>query len=117
MEKRQHYDKIKDFISENKYYTFVNKELSSDFTGDLRKLIYDIAQQQESVTKWNIGFGFILHNYIENKFKYFYPSTNNLLFENAFEISNNQDLFDFYKKDCGIRSVSLIHFGYTLDTL
>ena len=90
---------ISDRETIKKHYKIINVEIDSAFTYfDLEKLFSDIYHRQENAFKINLGFGFILYNTVEEKFKYFYNSSNNLLFEHAITIANLKDLSNFYKK-------------------
>ena len=76
----------------------MNKALTPEFTyRDLRNLLYDIYANEKSVYKTNMGFGFMLYHTIEKKFKYFYVSSNNLLFEKAFQVSNKKDVSNLFQ--------------------
>ena len=65
---------------------------------DLYQELIRIYTSQTNAFKSNIGFGFILYNINTEEFKYFYCSSNNLLFQNAVTINNFQDLTHFINK-------------------
>jgi hypothetical protein len=65
---------------------------------DLKKILFDIYAKQGNTFKINLGFGSILYQVVDEIFKYYYVSNNNLLFETAITISNRRDLIDFIKK-------------------
>ena len=88
-------DKIFDQVTKYKYVEKINKQISSDFTyRQLRDFLDDIYSQQTDAYKINVGFGYILYHSVKNEYKYYFNSTNNLLFENAFTISNSHDKSD-----------------------
>ena len=77
----------------------INKKIDPEFTyKDLEKVIQDIYNTQTTSFKLNLAFGFILFDTINSVFRYYYNSTNNLLFEKAITISDRQDLDDLMKK-------------------
>ena len=89
----KHRNKICDSRSEGKFHVLINKKLTSDFTyNDLQKLLDDIYVSQRTAFKVNLGFGFMLYHTISKEFKYFYVSSNNLLFARAFTISSKKDI-------------------------
>ena len=86
-------------ICERANYKIINRQIDSIFTyGDLEKLFIDIYSEQQNAFKVNFGFGFILYDTINEQFKYFYNSSNNMLFEHAITIADRQDLAKFLKK-------------------
>ena len=92
-EMEKHHNKICDSRSEGKFHVLINKKLTSDFTyNDLQKLLDDIYVSQRTAFKVNLGFGFMLYHTISKEFKYFYVSSNNLLFARAFTISSKKDI-------------------------
>lgn len=96
---KQKASEINDRETIKRHYKIINIEIDSAFTYfDLEKLFSNIYNQQENAFKINFGFGFILYNTVEEKFKYFYNSSNNLLFEHAVTIADRDDLLNFYKK-------------------
>ena len=96
---KQKASEINDRETIKRRYKIINVEIDSAFTYfDLEKLFSDIYNRQENAFKINFGFGFILYNTVEEKFKYFYNSSNNLLFEHAVTIADREDLLKFYKK-------------------
>ena len=105
-----HIDKIFSQVSKYKHVEKVNKQINSDFTYlQLRDFLNEIYSQQTEAYKINIGFGYVLYNTIKKEFKYYFNSSNNLLFEKAFTISNMADVRDFLKK---IVDVDLINNYY-----
>ena len=75
------YNLIRDNVVQRTVYMKMNKELTPEFTyGDLRKILYDIYANEKFVYKINMGFGFMLYHIVKKEFKYFYVSSNNLLF-------------------------------------
>ena len=96
---KQKASEINDRETIKRHYKIINIEIDSAFTYfDLEKLFSNIYNQQENAFKINFGFGFILYNTVEEKFKYFYNSSNNLLFEHAITIADREDLLKIYKK-------------------
>ena len=87
----KHRNVIRDHTYKRNRYTVINKETSPDFTyRDLRYLLGYITGKD--ACKVNLGFGFMLYNTIDDVYKYYYVSSNNLLFEKAFQISTNTDI-------------------------
>ena len=88
-----HMDTIRDSRNEGRPYIFLNKEITPAFTyEDLRDLIYETAMGRGTAFKVNLGFGFILYHVINQEFKYFYVSSNTLLFDVAFLVSKRTDI-------------------------
>lgn len=82
-----------------KKHKVLNHRIDSSFTyRELYNLLEEIYITEATAFKINLGFGFMLYNIIEEEFKYYYNSTNNLLFEHAFTISNQQNVSDFFNK-------------------
>ena len=92
-------NKIGDRKDVYKRHKVINVQINSSTTyRDLYNLLDRIYSKSSSVFKVNLGFGYRLYNIIEEKFKYYYNSTNNLLFEHAFTISDHQSLNNFFNK-------------------
>ena len=84
---------IRDSEKKNKIYEVINKQIDSSYTyKDLYDLLLDIYCKRQKAFKVNLGFGFILHNPHDDEYKYYYVSTNNLLFDRAKTISRKKDL-------------------------
>ena len=91
--------KIDDYKKTRRHYELINRKIDSTFTyRDLESLLSSIYDQRENAFKLNIGFGFILLHAVEHKFKYYYCSQNNMLFEKAITITNREDLEVFLKR-------------------
>ena len=75
-------------------YQKVNKEIDLDFTyGDLYKLLLTQLERQDGhAFKVNLGFGFILFHIHTGEYRYYYNSTNSMLFERAFTINEINDV-------------------------
>ena len=90
---RQKINVIRDSEKKNKIYEVINKQIDSSYTyNDLYDLLLDIYCKRQKAFKVNLGFGFILHNPHDDEYKYYYVSTNNLLFDRAKTISRKKDL-------------------------
>ena len=77
----------------------INKQLTPNFTyGDLKRLLMEIRRGESSAFKINIGFVLMLFDTVNEVYRYFYVSSNNLLFNRAFTISTNNDMTDFFNK-------------------
>ena len=95
----EHYDKIRSFTRDTDTKKTMNKQLSSTFTyGDLKNLLTEIRNEEHTAFKINIGFGAVLYDVVNKEYKYFYVSTNQLLFERAFTISTYADMNNFFHK-------------------
>ena len=95
-----HWDTIRDNKKELKScYININKVLTPDFTyRDLKNILDEIFAKQTNAFKINLGFGFMLRNVATNEFRYFYPSSNNLLFDRMPTISKKEDMVDLMKR-------------------
>ena len=83
----------------NTIHTIVNRKIGPTFSySDLEQIITDIYVQQTTAFKLNLSIAFILYNTINHEFRYYYNSTNNLLFEKAITIEDRQDLEKLMKK-------------------
>ena len=95
----EHYDKIRSFTKDEATKKVVNKQITPSFTyNDLKKLLMDIRNQETNAFKISIGFGSILYDAVNKQYRYFYVSSNQLLFERAFTISTYADMIDFFDK-------------------
>ena len=91
-------NEIKDRLGIRAHYQVINKQITPDFTyHDLHKILLDIYRSRKTAFRINLGIGFILYNTVEEKFKYHYVSTNNLLFEKAATIVCRKDLTDLMR--------------------
>ena len=72
----------------------MNKEIDPDFTyGDLYKLLLAQLEQQDGhAFKVNLGFGFVLFHIHTGEYRYYYNSTNNMLFERAVTVNEISDI-------------------------
>ena len=71
----------------------VNNEIPPDFTyGDLKHLL---RCDEPNAFKINIEFGSMLFDTVNKVYRYFYGSSNHLLFDRAFTISTNRDMTAF----------------------
>ena len=96
---KQNWRKIKDKVRNFKYHKVINIHLKPGFTyKNLYQILDRIYCNQSVPYKTNIGFGFILKNFVSGEFKYYYNSINNLLFEHAITISNRKHLQTFFQK-------------------
>ena len=94
-----HWNEIRDHKERKNRYININKELSPDFTyRDLKHVLDEIFAEQTNAFKINIGFGFMLRDVVTSEFRYFYPSTNNLLFDRMPTISKTKDMADLMKR-------------------
>ena len=94
-----HWSEIRGSQSGSKYYTEINKELTPGFTyKDLKDMLDEIYAKQTHVFKINLGFGFMLQHVVTDEFRYFYPSSNNLLFDRAFTVSTKKDMTSLLKR-------------------
>ena len=81
---------IRDQETISKNCITINKRIGPAFTySDLEKIITDIYTTQKRAFKFNFGFGFVLYNTTSHEFRYFYNSSNNLLFERAVKTLKN----------------------------
>ena len=84
---------IRDYQETSSYYQIYNKEIDSRFTyRDIKDMLLDIYTKKRNAFKVNLGFGFILYRPINQEWKYYYPSYNNLLFEKAFTVDNRMGI-------------------------
>ena len=88
-----HMSKIRDSRDESDVHLFFNKQITPDFTyAELKDLLYEIMKNRGTTFKVNLGFGFILYHLVNKEFKYFYVSSNSLLFDVAFTVSKKTDI-------------------------
>ena len=89
----EHMNKIRDSRDESDVHLFFNKQITPDFTyAELKDLLYEIMKNRGTTFKVNLGFGFILYHLVNKEFKYFYVSSNSLLFDAAFTVSKKMDI-------------------------
>ena len=55
-------------------------------------MIDETATGRGTAFKVNLGFGFILYHAVDKRFKYFYVSSNTLLFDVAFLVSKRTEI-------------------------
>ena len=97
IEKNKHL--IKDNVNDRTVYMTVNKELNPGFTYEyLRNQIVKALKKHGKSAKLNIGFGFVLKHNITGEYRYYYPSTNTMLFNIAKTISKMSDVKDIVKE-------------------
>ena len=90
---------IEDKVLDRNVYMTINKELNADFTyKDLKDLIVQALEKHKKVMKFNIGFGIVLKNVLTSEYRYYYVSTNHMLFNRAKTISNLSDVKDIIKE-------------------
>ena len=90
---------IQDKVNDRTIYMTVNKELNPGFTyGDLRDQIVKALKKRGKSVRLNIGFGFVLKNIVTGEYHYYYPSTNNMLFNIAKTISKMDEVKDIIKE-------------------
>ena len=95
----KNYSEIKDKIEDKPgSYAVINRELAPGFTfRELRDQIVDSLLKHGRCAKFNIGFGFLLEHKLTHEFRYYYVSTNTMLFEKAHTISKRKDIKDIIK--------------------
>ena len=99
-EKRKYID---NFEKKFTNHWIINQRTDPGYTyQDLDLLLTNIYSKQANSFKINIGFGFVLFNTQTGEYKYHYISSNNLLFEKAFSITNIQDVERLMKKICDL---------------
>ena len=90
---------IEDKVLDRNVYMTINKELNADFTyKDLKDLIVQALEKHKKVMKFNIGFGIVLKNVLTSEYRYYYVSTNHMLFNRTKTISNLSDVKDIIKE-------------------
>lgn len=92
-------NEISDWKKETQNYTIINKAINHKFTyKDLMQWLSQIYQNRRTAFKINLGFGFVLYNPMNNEYKYFYVSDNNMLFDRAYTIDSQRDIEHFMRK-------------------
>ena len=90
---------IQDSRTISKYTTKYNRRIDTSLTyRDLENILCNIYKEQKHAYKMNIAFAFILYNHRDDEFRYYYTSSNNLLFEHAMTITNQSALDKFLNK-------------------
>ena len=90
---------IEDKVVDRKMYMTVNKELTADSTyNDLKDLIVQAVEKHKNVMKFNIGFGIVLKNVLTSEYRYYYVSTNHMLFKTAKTMSTFSTIKDIIKE-------------------
>ena len=90
---------ISDWVKTGLNYKVINKAINHNFTyKDLLDWLNEIYQKHEHGFKLDLGFGFVLYNPVQDTYKYYYVSDNNMLFDKAFTIDSKTDLNNFIKK-------------------
>ena len=95
----KHEDMIGDKVVDRKNALMtVNKQIDVSFTyNDLYGLIKKALKKHGKACRFNIGFGFILKHKLTDEYRYYYVSTNHLLFDKATTISKMVDIKDILK--------------------
>ena len=92
-------NEITDWTKKGLNYEIINKAINHNFTyNDLFRWLLRIYQSRNQAFKLSLGFGFVLFNPISLKYRYYYVSDNNSLFQKAYTISSKTDLERFMKK-------------------
>lgn len=93
-EYRRHWVYIRTrFSRKNKLLNWYNYRLASLHPDGLIRNLNQVFNDQETVFKLNIAFGFLLRNIETNELQYHYASrNNNQVFDEPFQISNVTDL-------------------------
>ena len=95
----KHINEIRDSRSEEEFHIFLNKQLTPSFTyKDLKDILDDIAHERGTIFKVNLGFGFMLYSTIEERFRYFFPSSNTFLFDRAVTISKRREITNLMER-------------------
>ena len=96
-------NEIDDYDDISRHQSIYNRRIDSNYRyKDLRNELLDIYDEHDNAFKVNLAFGFILYNAVTNEFKYYYTSSNNLLFEHASTIDSIESLDDFMNKICAL---------------
>ena len=83
----------------------INRQIGPDFTyGDLKSLLNEVMRTEVGAFKINAGFGVVLYHVVQQEYRYFYISNNQLLFDRAFTISNRRNMTELFEK---IRRINL----------
>ena len=81
-----------------KCMTVYNIKIDSTYTYEnLRDKLQEIFRTHNTF-KINLAFGFILYQIVTGEFKYYYVSSNNMLFDHAITINSMENLNNFIKK-------------------
>ena len=96
----KHENKIKGKIVDRRgIWMSVNKQITPEFTyNDLSDLINQAIRKHGKAFRFNIGFGFVLKNKLTDEYRYYYVSTNHLLFDKATTITTMSDVKDTLKR-------------------
>ena len=90
---------IRTKIRTSKFKTVYNIKIDSTYTYEnLRDALQKIYGTQEKSFKINLAFGFILYQVVTGEFKYYYVSSNNMLFDHSITIGDMEDLNNFIQK-------------------
>ena len=93
------YNKIGSFVNNSTNRKVVNREIPANYTyTNLKDLLNEIRNQETTAFKINLGFGSILYDIVNKTYRYYYVSSNHLLFAHAFTISTYADMDNFYEK-------------------
>ena len=77
----------RDSMSSGDTWKNINKQLEPGFTyGDLKSLLEEIRSDESNAFKVNFSFGSMLYDIVNDVYRYFYVSSNHLLFDRAFTI-------------------------------
>ena len=92
----RNYSEIRDKIEDKSGVAMVvNRELAPGFTfRELRDQLVESMLKHGRCAKFNIGFGFLLEHKLTHEFRYYYVSTNTMLFKTAHTISKRKDIKD-----------------------
>ena len=91
-------NEIQDRTKKTRNYTIYNKEIDYNYTyRDLNEQLLAIYKAQRNSFKVNLGLGFILHHTETKEYKYYYVSSNNMLFDYAVTITNKENINNLIK--------------------
>jgi hypothetical protein len=94
-----HWSKIRDSCKESSCLTDMNKELTPDFTyRDLKTILTDMCVKLGHGMRVNMGFGFMLYSSLTDEYRYFYVSTNSMIFDRAAFLCKMTDIDDLMKR-------------------
>ena len=82
----------------SKFKTVYNIKIDSTYTYENLQDVLKEIYRNHNVFKINLAFGFILYHTGTGEFKYYYVSSNNMLFDCSITISSMEDLNNFMKK-------------------
>ena len=96
---KENYSEIRDKIEDKPgVYGVINRELAPGFTfRELRDQLVESLLKHGRCAKFNIGFGFLLQHKLTDEFRYYYVSTNTMLFKKAHTISKRKDIKDIIR--------------------